>query len=250
MSNPGTTPATADDAVTITNVSTNVTADLVNALTAAWQVIRSHHRDVPDVFVAVGAGTAGRRNRVRLGHFATSRWRIAPATGVATGEAAAEAVVEPLPVEPAELHEVFLSGEGLRRGPASVLATLLHEAAHGMATVRDITDTSDGGRYHNAQFKRLAQELGLVVTKDGPQGWSSTTLGTAAEQRYAELLVELGEATRVYRVDEQPGSATGRDGNLAVATCECPRKIRVARTTLRQAAIICDACHAEFRIRQ
>lgn len=51
--------------------------------------------------------------------------------------------------------EVFVGGEGLARGPADVLATLLHEAAHALAHVRGIQDTSRQGRWHNAQFKAL-----------------------------------------------------------------------------------------------
>jgi hypothetical protein len=48
----------------------------------------------------------------------------------------------------AVMPEVFVGGEGLIRGAASVLETLLHEAAHALAYVRDIKDTSRQGRYH------------------------------------------------------------------------------------------------------
>jgi hypothetical protein len=238
----------------------NVIEHLVQVLSAVWQEIRTHHPDVPDAAMIVGSGTTGRRHTVRLGHFATSRWRVEAATPpsptavVGTADevnatASAVPTTAVVPAEPAELHEVFLSGEGLRRGAAQVLATLLHEAAHGLATAREISDTSGGGRFHNLQYKRLATELGLVVAKDGARGWSATTLGAAAEQRYAGALDRLAEATRVYRVDERP-ARTGGQGNLAVAECACPRKIRVARTTLAQAPITCGACDTEFTIRE
>jgi hypothetical protein len=64
------------------------------------------------------------------------------------------------------LPEVFVGGEGLARGPAHVLATLLHEAAHALAHVRGIKDTPRQGRWHNARFKALAQEVGIEVSKD------------------------------------------------------------------------------------
>jgi len=51
-----------------------------------------------------------------------------------------------------QLPEVFVGGEGLARGPAEVLGTLLHEAAHALADVRGIKDTSRQGRWHNARF--------------------------------------------------------------------------------------------------
>jgi hypothetical protein len=45
------------------------------------------------------------------------------------------------------------------------LATLLHEAAHGLAHVRKIPDTSRQGRYHNRRYQVLAEELGLDVAE-------------------------------------------------------------------------------------
>jgi hypothetical protein len=70
------------------------------------------------------------------------------------------------------LPEVFVGGEGLARGPADVLGTLLHEAAHALAHVRGIKDTSRQGRWHNARFKALAEEIGIQVTRDASIGWS------------------------------------------------------------------------------
>ena len=80
------------------------------------------------------------------------------------------------PVGPVRLPEVFVGGEGLVRGAADVLGTLLHEAAHALAHVRDIKDTSRQGRWHNARFKALAEEVGIEVAKDPRSGWSPTTL--------------------------------------------------------------------------
>ncbi|WP_219419925.1 hypothetical protein [Pseudonocardia nigra] len=57
-----------------------------------------------------------------------------------------------------------------------MLGTLLHEAAHGVATTRGIKDTSRQGRYHNRKFAELAEELGITVALDGARGWSATTL--------------------------------------------------------------------------
>jgi hypothetical protein len=48
-----------------------------------------------------------------------------------------------------------LSPAGLARGAREVLATELHEAAHGLAAARGIRDTSRQSRYHNARYRRL-----------------------------------------------------------------------------------------------
>jgi hypothetical protein len=200
---------------------------LVAALSAAWRAIQAQHPQVPDVVLTLGSGTLGRRGKgeVTLGHFARGRWQLAEPGEGDQGEG---------------LHELFVSGEGLRRGAADVLDTLLHEAAHGLAAVRGIQDTSRQGRYHNKRFKALGEELGLVITEDGPQ----------AEQRYVEVLGQLAAAMTAYRRDERsglPGKSTST--NLLVAECACPRKIRVARSTLDLAPIVCGACNNPFDAR-
>lgn len=211
-----------------------ITEQLITALTAAWRAIRAQHPEVPDVVLTLGSGTLGQRGKgeVTLGHFARGRWQL----------------TEPGEGEPGEgLHELFVSGEGLRRGAAAVLGTLLHEAAHGLAAVRGINDTSRQGRYHNRKFKALGEELGLAMTDEGTLGWSGTTLAPETEQRYTAELGQLAAAMSVYRLAEQPGMAgKSKSNNLLVAECACPRKIRVARATLAEAPIVCGACDAEF----
>ncbi|PXY16483.1 hypothetical protein BAY59_38495 (plasmid) [Prauserella coralliicola] len=212
-----------------------ITEQLVAALTAAWRAIRAQHPEVPDIVLTLGSGTLGKRGKgeVTLGHFARGRWQLTE---------------QPEGTEPGEgLHELFVSGEGLRRSPDKVLATLLHEAAHALAAVREINDTSRQGRYHNRKFKALGEELGLEITEDGPLGWSGTALAEGTAQRYRAELDQLREALRWYRLAEQPGMAgKSKSKNLLVAECACPRKIRVARTTLDEAPITCGACGSEF----
>jgi len=46
--------------------------------------------------------------------------------------------LDPDTADSVALAEVFVGGEGLRRGSADVLATLLHEAAHALEHVRGL----------------------------------------------------------------------------------------------------------------
>jgi hypothetical protein len=143
---------------------------MVAALEGAWESIRARHPEVPTVVMVLGAGSIGTTGGgLKLGHFAAMRWAEPDRTaaGDRDGNSARGAV---------QLPEVFVGGEGLARGPADVLGTLLHEAAHALAHVRGIKDTSRQGRWHNARFKALAEELGIEVTKDPRIGWSPTTL--------------------------------------------------------------------------
>jgi hypothetical protein len=197
---------------------------VVAALEGAWTAVRTYHPDVPQVVVILGAGSEARRGLFKWGHFAAARWHVAGANR----------------------PEVLVSGEGLRRGARDVLATLLHEAAHGIANTRRIQDTSRQGRWHNRRFATLAGELGLKVTQDQGTGWSQTHLTEQLAERYADQLTGLGSALLLWRHAElQLGTPTG-SRNLLACSCACGRKLRVAKSTLEQAPIICGACDEPF----
>jgi len=142
---------------------------------------------------------------------------------------------------------VLVSGEGLRRGAAEVLATLLHEAAHGLADARSIKDTSRQGRWHNQRFAAIAGELGLAVAKDSKTGWSQTSLTDKLADRYRDQLTGLDAALQLWRHTERQVSPTTASRNLLACSCACGRKLRVARGTLEQAPIICGSCEETFQ---
>ncbi len=200
---------------------------MVGALESAWQAIRSRHPDVPDAVIVVGAGSAGRQSGLKLGHFAALRWCR----------------------DDVEIPEVFVAGEGLQREPTEVLGTLLHEAAHGIAEVRCVDDTSRGGRYHNRRYAALGRELGLHIAIDGPRGWSGTTVPPETATAYSEELANLGGSLEAYRRPEAAGVAAGgraSSNNPTACMCECPRRIRVAPAVLAEGPIVCSVCTAEF----
>ena len=143
---------------------------------------------------------------------------------------------------------MLVSGEGLQRGPVEVLGTLLHEAAHGLAYVRKVSDTSRPGRYHNRRYAALARELGLHVAHLDPIGWSATSIPEPTATRYAEVLAELAEALVLWRRAELACPAgSGRSRNALACSCGCGRRIRVARSVLEQAPILCAACAQPFQ---
>jgi hypothetical protein len=200
---------------------------LVAALEHAWTAIRRHHPDVPQVVIVVASGSDPRSRRFNLGHFAAARWQL---TDQATDRA-----------------EVLVSGEGLQRGPVDVLGTLLHEAAHGLAHARTISDTSRQGRYHNRRYATLARELGLDVAHVQPIGWSATSVPEPTAARYVEVLAELAEALVLWRRAERTSpTGPGRSRNGLACSCACGRRIRVARSVLAQAPILCGACAQPF----
>jgi hypothetical protein len=197
---------------------------LVAAMERAWQAIRARHREVPEVIVILGAGSEARRGLFKLGHFAAARWQV----------------------NDQRRAEVLVSGEGLQRGPHDVLATLLHEAAHGLACARGIQDTSRQGRYHNRRYAHLANELGLQVTCDPTTGWSQTTIPDPLASVYAAELADLDAALGLWRYAEQQLPTSTGSRNLLACACPCGRKLRVAKQTLAQAPILCGACEQPF----
>lgn len=222
-------------------------SQLVAALEVAWSAIQERHEDVPDVVVTLGAGSIGvARGTLKLGHFAADRWST---------DAGSSA-------------ELFVGGEGLQRGASAVLATLLHEAAHGVATVRKVQDTSRQGRYHNARFKRLGEELGLVITQVPGIGWSGTALGEQSQQAYCDVIADLQGAITAYRHSEGflPGLGPGDDGSEAgdgddgaaggaggrrpkngvVLACSCPRKLRMSASAAELGPVLCGVCGEPF----
>jgi hypothetical protein len=224
-------PAPAIDADTSTRPDDGrISTPMVAALEQAWADIRTRNPDVPPAVIVLGAGSIGTpTGSLRLGHFAAMRWRTDQPTG--SGEL---------------LAEVFVGGEGLARGPVDVLGTLLHEAAHALAHVRQIKDTSRQGRWHNARFKTLAEELGITVTQDPRIGWSPTTLPDATRIEYAGTITALRQALRLYRSAETTAMGPKKP-TAPPCVCGCGRKIRVSPTILAAGPITCGVCGEDFQ---
>ncbi len=205
-----------------------ISSPMVAVLEQAWADIRARHADVPPAVVVLAAGSIGApAGTLRLGHFAATRW-------TRDGE------------QGEQLAEVFVGGEGLVLGPADVLGTLLHEAAHAIAHVRGIKDTSRQGRWHNARFKELAAEVGIEVAKDPRTGWSPTTLAAPTRDHYATTLDALGQALRMHRSPELNGGGRKSNNNPLACACDCGRRIRVAAAVLAAGPITCGLCGADF----
>jgi hypothetical protein len=221
-------------------------SEIVRALEAAYGKVRKLLLDLPAVVIITGSGQDS--HGVRWGHFARDRWIDALNNG--------------------RRPELFVGGERLACGAELTLQTLLHECVHALACVRGVQDTSRQGRYHNGQFRTLAQEVGLTyphASPDAALGYSAVELTDDARKRYGAALDDLERAVRLHLDNPLAGTATtgGRGGHgarggsaprgtggaslmRAVCACEPPRIIRVSRTVLDGAAICCEACTKAF----
>src|SRR5574341_740677 len=197
---------------------------LLAALEGAWATIRGHHAEIPEVVVLIATGSDRGALR-KLGHFAARRWRL---------------------TDGGERSEILIAGEGLDRGPGSVFATLLHEAAHALAFARGIRDTSQGGRYHNRRFMAVATELGLQVGTLRPYGLAATTMLPATAARYSAALEELADALVLWRATELPRGRTRNTEWPALCLCGCPRQLRLPRSIIEGPPVVCGECGAPF----
>ncbi len=157
-------------------------ARLVAAFETAWADIRRNHPTVPEVVVV--AGRAMHDKNHSWAHFAYSAhgpWSTRRRDGDTR-------------------PELFVSGEAVSEGGKAVVEALLHEAAHGLAYVRRLQDTSNGHRYHNQLFVALATELGLKAPEkpDEVIGWSDCTLTHETTLRYEKTIAVLDAADLPY----------------------------------------------------
>lgn len=125
------------------------------------------------------------------------------------------------------------------------LTTLLHTAAHELARVRGVRETSRAGYYHNAEFATLAREMGLEVVQAGARGWYATSLPEGTAQVYAG---EMEALRQTLPAADAPSTSKSAARGYVPASCHCDpvRRIRVSRTELARGRLLCGFCGGEF----
>ncbi len=132
-------------------------------------------------------------------------------------------------------HEINISAEHLDRPIENIMATLQHECIHYYCSLNDISDTSQGGRYHNKNFKREAEQRGLIISQGKYIGWSLTEPSKA----FIEILRQYNIAKPVDINRDGVGMLPiGGIGNNGLGT---DRK----KTSTRK--YICPNCGNSFR---
>ncbi|MGH3613317.1 MAG: hypothetical protein ACRDRK_12140 [Pseudonocardia sp.] len=94
----------------------------------------------------------------------------------------------------------------------------------------------------------LAEELGIEVTKDSRIGWSPTAVPAATHEAYPEVIATLRAALRLHRARETIDAGQKPKRAQPRCVCDCGRRIRVARSVLEVAPIVCGICSSEFLI--
>jgi hypothetical protein len=232
---------------------------IVEVLEETWEAIRANHPDLPHVVIVTGSGFIG---SPRWAHWRESGW---------TERDQADTDI----LNHVRHGEMFVAGEALAKGAAHVVESMLHEGAHTLATARQVQDTSRQGRWHNGEFRKLAQELGLEYRgdkADPTHGFSNMLLTDATREEYAPLIEKLDKAIRaIIRMPAFVSGASGEQGggefihggrrpktgtagsstNNLKLTCECeePKIIRASKKVAELGVIRCDDCGELFEDR-
>jgi hypothetical protein len=226
---------------------------VVQLLERVWTRIRQNHPELPAVVIVTGAGLGIMGGK--WGHFRPNGWTAKVAEeGAATSS---------------RLDEMFMAGETLAKGARQVLQTMLHEGAHTLAKVREVQDTSRQGRWHNAKFRTLAEEMGLEYRKGEASktlGFSEVTLTDKTVTEYADLLAALdAEIHLMVSLPGWLGGDAGQDGGenmgkapkapaapsngtniKATCLCEEPNIVRMSRKVLDKCVVMCEECNERF----
>ena len=140
-------------------------------------------------------------------------------------------------------NEINVSAEHLERPIENIIATLLHEMVHYYCHLNNIPDVSQGGRYHNKNFKREAEKRGLIISYEKYIGYSVTE----PSQELIEVIQQNGivKPLDINRDGERyiPTGLTGggEDGKQTPPTTAPPKK----KTSTRK--YICPSCGNSFR---
>jgi hypothetical protein len=149
---------------------------LITALDRAYSAVRKNHPELPEAVLVTGRRRNGEGSL--LGQHCCDTWFLEDGDG-------------------SKLAEIYITGEVMAMGPNKAMTTVIHEAAHALARVRGVKDTSNKNRYHNKEFARLATELGLEPPKEsgGPaMGFSACVISEETCRRYLREITAIAAA--------------------------------------------------------
>lgn len=196
-----------------------------------WDLLREREPQLPTVIVSV-VPAIGR----------TSAWlRFTPSLG--------------------ETHVLQALPDALARHPREVVCQVAHEAAHALAHVLGVADTSKRGRYHNSRFRALAEHMGLEWRGGNPPhdvGYADMRLPTEIGE-WAACVAEAAvgrsewESASPERNTGTRNTGTGRTPHSrnrrpkAVCRCVPERPLWLSRTVLNAQTVACTQCGELYR---
>lgn len=122
--------------------------------------------------------------------------------------------------------EINISAETLNRSVDDTIATLIHEMVHFYCHINHIKDTSRNNTYHNKNFKREAEQRGLIIEYDPKIGYSITS---PSESLVAFVEEQGWNSIDIARI-ALAGRSGGKKANVRKYLCpECKCSVRATK---------------------
>ena len=141
-------------------------------------------------------------------------------------------------------------------GLAPMIDTIIHESIHLYCSAAGIKEVSNGNRYHNGQFKTIAEKIGLKCEKQGVYGWNTVNVLSSNLMRNIMEIMEEYKGSNLFRLMSLVSSNAGSNAatasgaasgnpepststNLKVWKCPtCGQKARAGKS----ANLVCGHC--------
>lgn len=136
-------------------------------------------------------------------------------------------------------YEINIAAEFLNREVTAIAETMLHEMVHLYNSYKEIKDCSNNNVYHNKEYKKSAEEHGLIVEKERTVGWAITKFNDTTKELIKKLQIDL-TAFELYREKE---IKINKDKQPSFKyECDCGIKF----TLYKKLDIICKQCNKPF----
>lgn len=161
--------------------------------------------------------------------------------------------------------EVFIPEPWLSYGAVATFGALTHEAAHVLAEVRRLRDTTRGGRYHNQTFIDIVHSLGFsVITNEVTHDSYVTLEATDPFSAHHRVLGHLSNVLPLHEITYGTTTDTipalkcrpqriprpGKRGAKATCRCDPPRHFEMFPGVLAAGPIVCGLCGYPFLHRE
>ena len=159
-------------------------------------------------------------------------------------------------------REIGITARLLTADIEEIVDTIIHELVHIYALENGIQDVSRGGYYHNKEFKRLAETVGLKCVDCGSAGWNTTPkenefiIDFICEHNIEEFLMCSDEMSRVPQMPTQTNTSTASQTATTSGTRKnswkhtCPKCGAIARTGKPSIVLVCGNCMERMNMEQ
>lgn len=143
-------------------------------------------------------------------------------------------------------HEINMVLEYIDRPIEELLATFVHEVVH-LVNAQSNIDDCNRKQYHNDEFRKMAEKLGLVVEKTD-KGWNQTQLSDELWALFQELnengYISFDKLTlsKVVDVEKERKPVVRKP----IYKYKCPNCGTEVKSTIEDLQARCLSCESDF----